>query len=49
MIDKKVHTQKNNLSTQNQEGNLFTLNLFLWRHFLISSDCLLSVVDWFAS
>ena len=51
MTDKKAHKhkKKDNLSIQNQVGNLFSLNLFLWRHFPASSDCLLSVVSWFAS
>ena len=37
-----------NLSIQNQVGNLFSLNLFLWRHFRVSSNCLLRIVGWFA-
>ena len=51
MTDKKVHTHKNNgnFSIQNQVGNLFSLNLFLWRHFSVSSDHLLRIVGWFAS
>ena len=51
MTDKKAHTQKNNgnLSIQYQVGNLFSLNLFLWRDFSVSFDHLLMVVGWFAS
>ena len=51
MTDKKAHTHKNNgnLSKQNQVGNLFSLTLFLWQHFPVSSDCLLRIVGWFAS
>ena len=51
MTDKKANTHKNNgnLSVQNQVGNLFSLNLFLWRHFPVSSNRLLTVVGWFAS
>ena len=46
MTDKKAHLHKNNgnLSIQNQVGNLFSLNLFLWRHFPVSSDRLLKIV-----
>ena len=46
-----THIQENNrnLSIQNQIGNLFILNLFLWQHFPVSCNCLLSVVNWFAS
>ena len=40
MTDKEAHLHKNNdnLSIQNQVGNSFSLNLFLWRHFPVSSD-----------
>ena len=39
-----THTKKEgNLSIQNQLRNIFSLNLYLWRHFPVSSDCLLSV------
>ena len=50
MTDKKAHLHKNNdnLSIQNQVDNLFSLNLFLWQHFPVSSDRLLRIVDWFA-
>ena len=50
MMDKKAHLHKNNdnLSIQNQVGNLLSLNLFLWRHFSVSSYHLLRIVDWFA-
>ena len=46
MTDKKAHLHKNNdnLIIQNQVGNLFSLNLFLWRHFPVSSDRLLRIV-----
>ena len=50
MTDKKAHLHKNNdnLSIQNQVGNLLSLNLFLWRYFPVSSYRLLRVVGWFA-
>ena len=50
MTDKKANLHKNNgnSSIQNQVGNLFSLNLFLWRHFSISSNRLLRIVGWFA-
>ena len=50
MTDKEAHLHKNNgnLSVQNQVGNLLSLNLFLWRHFPLSSDRLLRIVGWFA-
>ena len=50
MTDKKAHLHKNNgnLSIQYQVGNLFSLNLFLWQHFSVSSDRLLRIVGWFA-
>ena len=50
MTDKKARVYKNNgnLSIQNQVGNLFNLNSFLWRHFRISSDRLLKIIGWFA-
>ena len=50
MTDKKAHLYKNNgnLSIQNHVGNLFSLNLFLWRHFPVNSDSLLRIVGWFA-
>ena len=50
MMDKKAPLHKNNgnISIQNQVGNLFSLNLFLWQHFPVSSDCLLRIVGWFA-
>ena len=50
MTDKKAHTHKNNgnLSIRNQMVNLFNLNLFLSRHFPVSSDRLLRIVGWFA-
>ena len=48
MTDKKAHLHKNNdnLSIQNQVDNLLGLNLFLWRHFPVSSDRLLRIVGW---
>ena len=51
MMNKKAHTHKNNdnLCIQNQVGNVFSLNLFLWQYFLVSSSCLLRIVGWFAS
>ena len=50
MTDKKARLPKNNdnLSIQNQVGNLLNLNLFLWPHFSVSSNCLLWIVGWFA-
>ena len=45
-MNKKAHTHKNNdnLCIQNQVGNVFSLNLFLWQYFLVSSSCLLRMV-----
>ena len=50
MTDKKAHMHKNNgnLSIRNQVSNLFNLNLFLSRHFPVSSYLLLRIVGWFA-
>ena len=50
MTVKEAHLHKNNdnLSIQNQVSNLFSLNLFLRRHFPVSSDRLLRIVGWFA-
>ena len=36
-------------SNDDEVDNLFSLNLFLWRHFPVSFDRLLRVVGWFAS
>ena len=51
MTDKKAHThtKKDDLSIQNQVGNLFSLNLFSWPHFPVSSNRLVSAVGWFAN
>ena len=50
MTDKKAHLHKNNdnLSIQDQVGNLLNLNLFSWRHFPVSSNRLLRIVGWLA-